>query len=132
MHRRGPGDAIEYRAVDMFDFAPDGPIDFVVNSLLMHHLPDAMIEQFLRWMEANARRGWLICDLQRHIVPYMFIGLMGKVSWLHPMVIHDGRISVARSLSRDEWRDRIAAAGIPAAAVGMRWFMFRHVIGRLR
>lgn len=125
-------DAIEYRAVDMFDFVPDAPVDFVVNSLLMHHLSDAMIERFLRWMEANARRGWLIYDLQRHIVPYVFIALMGKVSWLHPTVIHDGRISVARSLTRAEWRDRIAAAGIPAAAVDMRWFMFRHVIGRLR
>jgi hypothetical protein len=47
-------------------------------------------------------------------------------------VIHDGRISVARSLTRAEWNERITAAGVPRAAVTLRWFLFRHVIGRLR
>jgi hypothetical protein len=48
------------------------------------------------------------------------------------MVIHDGRISVARSLTRKEWEARIAEAGIPRSLVDLRWFMFRFVIGRLR
>jgi hypothetical protein len=52
-------------------------------------------------MEETARKGWLIYDLQRHPVPYYFITLMGKLTRLHPMVIHDGRISVARSLTGD-------------------------------
>jgi hypothetical protein len=48
------------------------------------------------------------------------------------MVIHDGQISVARSLTRAEWEERIAFAGIPRQAISLRWFLFRHVIGRLR
>jgi len=125
-------DEIEYRAGDMFEFQPAMPVDVVVSSLTTHHFSDAMIVRFLRWMEANARKGWLIYDLQRHVVPYVFIGLIGKLTRLHPMVIHDGRISVTRSLTRAEWNARIASAGIPAAAVDLRWFMFRFVIGRLR
>jgi SAM-dependent methyltransferase len=125
-------DEIEYRAGDMFEFEPAAPVDFVVSSLTTHHLSDAMIVRFLGWMEANARRGWLIYDLQRHVVPYFFIGLIGKLTRLHPMVIHDGRISVTRSLTRPEWNARIASAGIPSGAVDLRWFMFRFVIGRLR
>jgi SAM-dependent methyltransferase len=125
-------DEIEYRVADIFDFRPSAPIDLVVSSLLTHHMSDDMIVRFLRWMENTARKGWLIYDLQRHAVPYFFIGLMGKLTKLHPMVIHDGRISVARSLTRAEWNERLDAAGIARDAVQLRWFMFRFVIGRLR
>jgi 2-polyprenyl-3-methyl-5-hydroxy-6-metoxy-1,4-benzoquinol methylase len=125
-------DAIEYRAEDIFDFRPAGPVDFVVSSLLTHHMSDDMIVKFLRWMEETARQGWLIYDLQRHAVPYYFIGLMGKLTRLHPMVIHDGRISVTRSLTRAEWNERLDAAGIARDAVTLRWFLFRYAIGRLR
>ena len=105
-------DQIEYRVGDVFDYRAAEPVDFVVSSLLTHHFSDAMIVSFLRWMETTARKGWLIYDLQRHVVPYFFIGLMGKLTSLHRIVIHDGRISVARSLTRAEWRQHIASAGI--------------------
>ncbi len=52
--------------MDIFDFAPPLPIDFVVSSLLTHHMSDDLIVKFLRWMEHTARRGWMIYDLQRH------------------------------------------------------------------
>ena len=123
---------IDYRVGDVFYFRIAEPIDFVVSSLLTHHLSDAMIVHFLRWMEERTRRGWLIYDLQRHTVPYFFIGLMGKLTSLHRTVIHDGQISVARSLTRAEWRQCISAAGIADGAVDLRWFLYRFVIGRLR
>lgn len=127
-----PADQIEYRVADIFNYSAVEPVDFVVSSLLTHHLSDAMIVRFLRWMEQTARRGWLIYDLQRHVVPYVFIGLMGKLTSLHRTVIHDGQISVARSLTRNEWRQCIAAAGIAVDAVELRWFLYRFVIRRLR
>lgn len=128
----GADDEIDFQAADVFEYHPSHPIDFVVSSLLTHHFTDAMIVDFVRWMESNARRGWLIYDLQRHIVPYYFIGLIGRLTRLHRTVIHDGRISVARSLTRSEWERCIAAAGIKHDAVDLRWFLYRFVIGRLR
>jgi SAM-dependent methyltransferase len=125
-------DEIDYRVGDVFAFHPAEPIDLVVSSLLTHHLSDTLIVKFLRWMEATARRGWLIYDLQRHPVPDYFIALLGKLTRLHPLMIRDGRISVARSLTRAEWHQRIAAAGIAHDAVRLRWFLFRFVIGRLK
>lgn len=125
-------DEIDYQVADVFEFRSSVPVDFVVSSLLTHHLSDAMIVKFLRWMENTARKGWLVYDLQRHVVPYLFIGLMGKLTRLNKTVIHDGKISVARSLTRVEWNQRIAAAGIASAAVDLRWFLFRFIIGRLR
>jgi 2-polyprenyl-3-methyl-5-hydroxy-6-metoxy-1,4-benzoquinol methylase len=123
---------IEYHAADVFSFNGGAPADFVVSSLLAHHLTDAQIVTFLQWMEATARRGWFIYDLQRHAVPFAFISLMGRLTRLHPMVIHDGRISVARSLTRREWLARMAEAGIDRRAVQLCWFLFRFAIGRLR
>jgi hypothetical protein len=65
-------------------------------------------------------------------VPYHFIALSGWLLRVHPVVVSDGRISVARSLTREEWQQRIAAAGIPRNAVDLRWFMFRFGIGRVK
>jgi SAM-dependent methyltransferase len=123
---------IDYHAADIFTFTPPVPIDFAVTSLVAHHLPDELIVRFLRWMETMSARGWMIYDLQRSIVPFHFIALAGVVLRLHPVVTYDGRISVARSLTRREWEERLAAAGIPRAVVDLRWFMFRFAIGRLK
>src|SRR5580698_4047924 len=51
------GDALEYR--------PKKPVDIVVSSLLAHHLEDEEIVTLLRWMEATARVGWFMNDLER-------------------------------------------------------------------
>ncbi|MET0878895.1 MAG: methyltransferase domain-containing protein [Tardiphaga sp.] len=123
---------IEYRVMDVFDFTPPAPVDFVVSSLLTHHMSDELIVTFLRWMERTAHRGWVIYDLQRHQLPFHFIGLVGRLTRLHPIVVHDGRISVARSLTRAEWIARLREAGIALKNVRLRWFLFRFVIGRVR
>jgi SAM-dependent methyltransferase len=123
---------IEYSVMDVFDFVPPGPVDFVVSSLLTHHMSDQMIVTFLRWMERTACRGWMIYDLQRHPVPFYFIRLMGWLTSLHPIVIHDGQISVARSLTRAEWTARLRDAEVPPKAACLRWYLFRFVIGRVR
>jgi len=34
--------------MDVFDFAPTDPIDFVVSSLVTHHMSDDLIVKFLR------------------------------------------------------------------------------------
>jgi SAM-dependent methyltransferase len=126
------GDDVDYHACDVFGFEPVAPIDFAVTSLVTHHLSNEMIARVLRIMEQVARRGWMIYDLQRSIVPFYFIALAGLVLRLHPVVVHDGRISVARSLTRREWEAQIQTADIPPAAVDLRWFMFRFVIGRMK
>src|SRR5579863_9113036 len=46
-----PAWGISYRVGDVFDFAPDEPIDFVVSSLVAHHMPDEQVVRFMRWME---------------------------------------------------------------------------------
>ena len=123
---------IQYQVADILEYKAAVPIDFVATSLVTHHLTDGMIVKFLRWMEASTQRGWMIYDLQRSVVPFYFIKLAGLLMRLHKVVVYDGRVSVARSLTREEWESLLARAGVPRAAVKIRWFMFRFAIGRLR
>lgn len=127
-----PREQIDFAVADALDFHPPEPVDLLVSSLLAHHLGDEQITRLLRWMETTARLGWLVCDLHRHKLPYHVIGFAGKLTRLHPMVIHDGRISVTRALTRAEWNERLDAAGLACEAVTVRWFLFRWLIGRLR
>lgn len=131
-HATPAEDRIDYQAADIFNFTHGHPIDFATTSLVTHHLSDDMIVRFLRWMETHARKGWVIYDLQRSRVPFYFIALAGMVLRLHAVVTYDGRISVARSLTREEWERVIAQAGIASTAVDLRCFMFRFAIGRLK
>lgn len=125
-------DLIEFQAANVFEMAAAAPVDLMVSSLVTHHLSDREITGFLRLMEGTARRGWAICDLQRSRFLYHFIGLASRLGGFHPMITHDGQLSVARSLTRAEWQERMADAGIPSADASIRWFLFRFLIGRLR
>jgi 2-polyprenyl-3-methyl-5-hydroxy-6-metoxy-1,4-benzoquinol methylase len=127
-----PADQIDFQAVNALELASTMPIDLIVSSLVTHHLSDPEITEFLRLMERTARRGWAICDLQRSRFLYHFIGLASRLGRFHPMITHDGQLSVARSLTRAEWQQRIAEAGISSADASLRWFLFRFLIGRVR
>jgi len=126
------GERIDYLVADVFNLRPSVRIDAVVSSLVAHHLDDRKIVALVRWMEATARRGWMISDLERHPVPYHVIGIAGRLMGVHPMVIQDGRISVTRALRRPEWRPIVEAAGIDPDAVRLDWFLHRLAVPRLK
>ena len=120
---------IRYRTGDVFDEAP-GSVDVIVSSLFTHHLGDADVVRFLRWMEGTATVGWFVNDLHRHAVAYYgFKALAGVAGW-HPMVRHDGPVSVARAFTRRDWERMLDEAGVAAR---VRWHVpFRYCVGRLR
>ncbi len=123
-------DRIDFAVMDAFDLPPGRTFDIIVSSLVAHHLSDEKLRDFLVLLERSSTQGWLIYDLQRHRLLYEVIGGASRLARLHPMVTKDGQISVMRSLTRKEWADRIAAAGIELSDVKIRWFLFRFVIER--
>jgi SAM-dependent methyltransferase len=123
-------DQIDFAVMDVFDLPPERRFDIIVSSLVAHHLGDEKLRDFLVLLERSSNQGWLIYDLQRHRLLYEVIGAASRLARLHPMVTKDGQISVMRSLTRKEWADRIAGAGIALSDVKIRWFLFRFVIER--
>jgi hypothetical protein len=63
---RRPTCSITYETGDVFALDPARRFDVVVSALFTHHLDDAQLVRFLRWMQATARLGWFVNDLHRH------------------------------------------------------------------
>lgn len=124
---------ISYLTGDIFDHDPPEPPDFIISSLVTHHMTDPMILRFLGWMEATARRGWLVNDLHRHALAYRGFGLLAAVMRWHPWIRHDGMLSVARSFRRSDWERLIDAAGLAAGQVRVEWKLpFRLCVGHIK
>lgn len=119
-------DRIEYVASDVFAYTPERPFDFIVSAQFTHHLTDAELVEFVRWMERSARRGWLISDIQRSALAYHGFNLLATVVRWHHFVRSDGLISITRSFQPDELRT-LAREAVPDDAVTVR----RHVPFRL-
>lgn len=120
---------IAYRTGDYRDL---GRFDFVVSSLVAHHMTDSQLRDFLRWMEANSDRGWFVNDLHRHGFAYFGFPLLATLLGVHRIVRQDGRLSIARSFRPADWRSILAGAGVTEGVEIRRYFPFRLCVERLR
>lgn len=122
---------IRYHTADLFDLPAGEQPDAIISSLLTHHLLEADVVRCLRWMEARARLGWFVNDLHRNHIPLAFVRSFSALP-LHPMVRHDGPVSVARAWVWRDWEQFLAEAGLGGVA-RIEWFAaFRLCVGRIR
>lgn len=117
------GDALKHQ--------PEMPVDIVVSSLMGHHLEDKEIITLLQWMEATARIGWFINDLERsEPASRLFERIAAIVKW-HPFVRHDGPVSFRRAFWEEDWEQLLARAEIPRQPVTIEhWRPGRLCVGR--
>lgn len=120
---------IEYRAGDYADCAGE-EWDCVISSLVAHHMTHEQLIGFLRFMKAEAGAGWLVNDLHRHGFAYAGWPLLARIMRWHPIVRHDGHLSIARSYRPPEWPPILREAGVEGARV-FRAFPFRLCVERL-
>lgn len=125
-----PGLPITWRTGDYAALAGQD-WDVVISSLVAHHMTHDQLVAFLRFMEREGKRGWLINDLHRHGFAHAGFPLLARIARWHPIVRHDGRLSIARSYRPAEWPPLLAEAGIAEARV-FRAFPFRLCVERLR
>jgi hypothetical protein len=108
-----------------------GPIDFVVSSLVAHHMSDEELDTFIRFMEDRAAIGWMINDLHRLSFAYHGFPLLARLLGVHRIVREDGQVSIGRSFRPAEWRAILGRAGVTKASI-VRRFPFRLCVERLR
>ena len=126
--RTPAGLPIRYVTGDYAALAGEG-WDVVISSLVAHHMQRGELVAFLRFMEAEARLGWIVNDLRRSRFAYHGYPLLAGLMRWHPIVRHDGRLSIARSYRADEWAPLLAEAGVSGARVARR-FPFRLCVER--
>jgi 2-polyprenyl-3-methyl-5-hydroxy-6-metoxy-1,4-benzoquinol methylase len=125
-HAMARGTPARWITSDLFALPAERRFDVVTCSLFAHHLDDAALVRFLRWLPAHATRRWLIVDLHRHRIAWAAVWAGTRLLRMHPMVTHDGPVSVMRGFDRDDWRRLVAKAAVPAR---IRWVMpFRWAV----
>jgi SAM-dependent methyltransferase len=127
---RVQGGDIRYVTGDYADLA-DEPWDVIVSSLVAHHMSHEQLVAFLRFMERHASAGWFVNDLHRHGFAHWGFPILATIARWHPIVRHDGTLSIARSYRPEEWPALLAEAGITEANI-RRVFPFRLCVERLR
>jgi SAM-dependent methyltransferase len=121
---------IRYRTGDYAE--EEGPFDFIVSSLVAHHMTDAELQSFIRYMERHARIGWMINDLHRHAFAHTAYPYLARLARVHRIVREDGRLSIARAFRPAEWMAILDEAKVPQGAARIvRYFPFRLCVERL-
>jgi SAM-dependent methyltransferase len=108
--------------------------DIIISSLVSHHMTPGQRTEFLRFMESEAARGWLVNDLHRRRLPFAGYPLLATLARVDPIVRRDGQLSVGRSFRRAEWRAMLAEA-LPETAGACRIFRsfpYRLCVERIR
>jgi 2-polyprenyl-3-methyl-5-hydroxy-6-metoxy-1,4-benzoquinol methylase len=125
-----PRDApVDFRTGDYREV--EGPFDFIVSSLVTHHMTEPEIRRFIAFMEQRARIGWLINDLHRHRLALTMFPLLATALRVDPIVRSDGAVSIARSFRREDWKRILGAAAIgKGEARVVRYFPFRLCVER--
>jgi hypothetical protein len=121
---------IRYLSGDYADLAGE-PFDFVISSLVAHHMSHAHLLAYVRFMDSESRVGWFVNDLHRHGFAFVsFPWLASAMGW-HRIVRLDGATSIARSYRPHEWPPILAEADVEGARVRRR-FPFRLCVEKIR
>ncbi len=95
--------------------------DITMNSLFCHHFDNDELTELIRRMNSLASRAVIINDLHRHWFAYYSIKVITFLFSKTYLVRYDGPLSVARSLTRKEWKQVLASAGIENYTLKWMW-----------
>lgn len=91
-------------------FCVDKAFDYVTSALFFHHLTDEEVVDVLRLSDRLARRGMVVNDLVRSRKSFVLTWLL---TWpFHPILHHDGPLSVRRALTPEEIVELAGRAGL--------------------
>lgn len=106
--------------------------DVVHCSLFLHHFSDGQVVELLRNFAAVARIGVVVNDLERHILPYLFLPATKWIFGWDRVTLHDGPISVQAAFTPAELKSLARKAGLKDVKVHARRPAFRIGLTALR
>ena len=108
-----PYPEIEIGEKDFMKLEEQGsPFDYVIASLLLHHISESEQIGFLQKADRLAQRGLIISDLKRSVPSYGAVWALSNLIG-NKIVRHDGPLSVQRALTSQELSALAKTAGLP-------------------
>ncbi|HLH01554.1 MAG TPA: methyltransferase domain-containing protein [Bryobacteraceae bacterium] len=101
-------------------FAP-ASFDYALCSLFLHHFSDDEVRELLRAFAYVAKRAVIVCDLERHILPYLFLPATKRVFGWNEITVGDGMKSVRAAFRAQE----LVALGLAAGLKNSEAHVFR-------
>src|SRR5205085_1916809 len=95
----------------------DNSLDYVIQSLTLHHFDDAGAIKILREMARVAKRGIFVIDLNRNPIAYLFYTTIGHLFLHNRLIREDGALSILKSFKPEEMEQIAQQAGLPHAKV---------------
>jgi ubiquinone/menaquinone biosynthesis C-methylase UbiE len=111
---------------------PFRSFDYVVSSLFLHHFGNDQVVDLLASFYSVANRGLIACDLERHVIPYLFLPVTQPFWGWHRITVGDGVKSVRAAFRAKELEKLAEQAGIPGSRVRVFRPAFRLSLLALR
>lgn len=105
-------------------FQPES-YDYVLCSLFLHHFTDEQVVELMASFYAVAKKGLLVFDLERRLLPYVFLPVTRILFRWNDVTVHDGIISVRASFRAKELLALAQRAKISRAEVRVHRPAFR-------
>jgi ubiquinone/menaquinone biosynthesis C-methylase UbiE len=80
----------------------NGAFDYAISSLFFHHLTDEQIPIVLKEMSRVSRRGVVVIDLHRDVVPFIGYKIFCFAFRISPLVRQDGSLSIRKGFKPAE------------------------------
>ena len=108
-------------AVSQIDFFEtkfsNGSFDFVISTMLLHHLPEARIAEFLWRAWRIARAGVIVVDIRRSLPAYMAARwIVPRLAPASAVFAHDAPLSFRRAFTLKEIRELTVKNNLPYLA----------------
>ncbi len=103
----------------------ENSFDYVYCSLFLHHFEAAAISELMASFYRVSRKAFLVSDLERNILPFLFFPLTRPIFGWTYITMHDGMHSIRSAFRQSELREMANEAGLAHAEIRLHRPAFR-------
>lgn len=113
---------------NLLSIIPDKKFDLVSSTLVLHHIPEQELTQFIQDSCRVAKKRVIINDLQRSAIALFLFQLISPM-FRNRLIRHDGALSIRRAFKYHELDSLLQKAGLKPSQYTITWhWAFRWIV----